>query len=144
MNDLTMAFAKQKIQSRIAALESELSIWRERFKNLDDVQKGIENLNTPRVIDHATPEKLQSPNWRHAFAASGLTEAIKGLLIGSKLRLNPPQVRDKLLEKGFKPEGKNFSISVGTTLKRLSLNNGVLLEEQLGKKRYYSDRKASV
>ena len=140
----TVSELKTQILARISSLESDLRAWRGRLTHFEETEKA---LGAPAVLPQspapasqalvvaALPPADPSPE----ISTMGLTEAIKQVLraIAGAERLNPVEVRRRLEQAGFVPKGKNFHVSVGTTLRRLA-KSGVLLEKRKGKKRYYS------
>ena len=139
----TVSELKTQILARIASLESDLRAWRGRLTQFEETAKA---LGAPAVLPQppapasralvaALPPADPSPE----ISTMGLTEAIKQVLraVAGAERLNPVEVRRRLEQAGFVPKGKNFHVSVGTTLRRLA-KSGVLLEKRKGKKRYYS------
>ena len=135
--DLTFKESRAKILQTIAALESDIKKWRSHLQHLDDADRAIRTIANG-VTAKRPPQRANAESG--VLEGLGLTEAIK-LLLGSQTgdseAVNPVQVRDMLLEGGFTPNGKNFSVSVGTTLRRLA-ERGILNETQKGKKRFYS------
>jgi hypothetical protein len=117
---------------------AEIDAIRRKISILDELSAEADTLNMPEM-PVATPPKNADENG-HAFSPSGLTDSVLGALtaFGTK-HFTPPQMRDHLLKNGFKPKGKNFGVSVGTTLKRLAAKskNPPIVKEELNGKTLY-------
>lgn len=120
--------------SQIDDLQSKITKITQKVAVLDELKAEADSLPLETKVSASTKNPSMEEN---AFAASGLTEAIMRLIVGFGTRpFTPPQVRDRLLELGFKPQGKNFGISVGTSLKRLSLQGRIVKDHLNGKTVY--------
>ena len=139
----TVSELKAQILARITSLETDLKAWRGRLTHFEETAKALGAsamlLQPPAAAPQAPVAPLPPGAPPPAIAALGLTQAVKQVLhaAGSTEQFNPVEVRRRLEQAGFVPKGKNFHVSVGTTLRRLA-KSGVLLEKRKGKKRYYS------
>jgi len=126
---------KKKYLGMIDTKQAEIQVIRQKLALLDELKAeaddGLELFGIPTVAtkSEALPD--------HPFAATGLTESVmKSLSWFGTRHFTPPEMREVLLKNGFKPSGKNFSISVGTTLKRLAAREKILSETLNGKTVY--------
>ena len=126
---------KAKYLKQIDAKRAEISTIQQKLSLLDELKAEADGLSLfaePILSTAKNETKIESP-----VLATGLTDAVLNAVsaFGTK-PFAPPAMRQHLLEGGFKPSGKNFGVSVGTTLKRLAAQNKILKENLNGKTVY--------
>ena len=115
-------------QAEIKTIQQKLSLLEELKAEADD-GLGLFSVSTVVPKNEALVDR--------PFATTGLTESVlKSVSWFGTKPFSPPDVRNVLTKNGFKPGGKNFSVSVGTTLKRL-VKQGKILTENIGGKTVY-------
>jgi hypothetical protein len=126
---------KAKYLKQIDAKNSEIATIRQKLALLDELKAEADGL---ALFDPMTTAKIPTQiGGINLVSGAGLTETILSAVssFGTK-PFAPPAMRKHLLDHGFKPGGKNFSVSVGTTLKRLAAQNKILAEKFNGKTVY--------
>src|SRR6266404_6287298 len=100
---------KSKYLERIRQTERDLTELKQKVLLIEELETESESLD----VNSASAG---------AYRMLGLTEAVLDAvqLLGSQTGVSSGQVAKHLLKEGFKPKGKNFNVSVGTTLKRLA------------------------
>jgi hypothetical protein len=103
---------------RIREIDRVKEALKERLAVLDELESEYKKLESGEGA--STPATANGPC--KAYAATGLTEAVFDAvgLLGQGKGVSAGKVADYLLGSGYKPKGKNFKISVGTTLRRLA------------------------
>ena len=126
---------KEKYLKQVDLKQAEISVIRQKIALLDELKSEADTLSLPG-IPSAIPG-VNGDQREHAFASTGLTESVLKAVswFGTK-PFRPPEMRKHLLKEGFKPSGKNFNVSVGTTLNRLA-ERGKLVRETLNGKKVF-------
>ena len=126
---------KEKYLKQIDVKQTEIAAIRQKLSILEELKAEVNGLVLFKEAD-GSPVKL-APTDNHLFVATGLTDAVMKSIswFGTK-PFSPPMMRQCLLNNGFKPSGKNFNVSVGTTLKRLA-DQGRILKETVNDKPVY-------
>jgi hypothetical protein len=126
---------KGKYLKQIETKEAEISAIRQKLMLLDELKAEADNLSLISEPIGVVPNG--SAYAGHGFSATGLTDSIvKSISWFGAKPFSPPDMREYLLKSGFKPSGKNFSVSVGTTLKRLAEQKRILKEDLNGRTVY--------
>ena len=126
---------RDKYLKQVDAKKSEISAIMQKIALLDELKAEADTLGLPGIPD-ATPAK-NGEQADHPFASTGLTESIiKAVSWFGTKPFRPPEMQKHLLSVGFKPTGKNFNVSVGTTLNRLA-ERGKLVRETLDGKKVF-------
>ena len=132
-NEDRLDVLKGKYLKLIETKQGEITAIRQKLSLLDELKAEADSLTlfpTANLTENGKSKENQ-------FAASGLTESvIKMASWFGDMPFTPPEMRDYLLKNGFKPAGKNFSVSVGTTLKRLA-ERGIILSDKMNGKTVY-------
>jgi hypothetical protein len=129
---------RTKYLEQAKAKEAELAELRVKIAVLDELSVEAGELSSVKNRDSAHGRPAGSPKLdaklNQAVLRSGLTNSVLIAITQDSSRLfSPPQMRDYLLANGFKPGGKNFGVSVGTTLKRLADQGRIMRETLNGK-----------
>lgn len=136
-NEDRLDVLKAKYLKQIDAKQDEIAAIRQKLLVLDELKAEADNLELPELPISIPRKVLGADLSEHAFAATGLTDSvIKSVSWFGTKAFRPPDMRKHLLEHGFKPTGKNFGVSVGTTLKRLAARGKILCEDLNGKTVY--------
>jgi len=127
---------KARYLKQIDAKQSEISAIRQKLALLDELKAEADSLSLFPAAPVADAVKADALNG-HPLPALGLTDAIMQTVswFGTK-PFTPPDMRKHLLTIGFKPSGKNFDVSVSTTLKRLADQKRILKDTLDGKTVY--------
>jgi hypothetical protein len=134
-NEDRLDVLKEKYLKQIDSKQAEISAIRQKLSLLDELKAEADSLN---LFNAPIPTTTKGDSLKdHPFSSTGLTDAVMQTVswFGTK-PFSPPEMRKHLLEVGFKPSGKNFNVSVGTTLKRLAAQKRILIENLNGKTVY--------
>jgi hypothetical protein len=126
---------KARYLKQIEEKQAEIAAVKQRLLLLDELKAEADNL---LLIDSPmAPDPRLDPLPGHLGTGSGLTDAIINAAASFKGKpFSPPEMRKFLLATGFKPSGKHFGVSVGTTLKRLAMQKRMLCETLKGRPVY--------
>jgi hypothetical protein len=116
---------KSKYLKQIDNKQAEIAAIRQKLMLLDELKAEADSLG---LFDAAITVVANTNGPKdHSFASTGLTDAVMNSVsyFGTRA-FSPPEMRRYLLENGFKPSGKNFAVSVGTTLTRLAAREKIL------------------
>lgn len=124
---------KDKYLKQVDLKQAEIAAIRQKIALLDELKSEADTLSLPD-IPGTIPAKNGNSS-EHSFASTGLTESVLNAVswFGTKT-FRPPEMRKHLLSVGFKPNGKNFNVSVATTLNRLAARGKLARETLNGKK----------
>lgn len=109
---------KTRYLERIRDTERTLAALKGKIALIDELEIESEKLGNGE--SDSTPDSANGA--ARTYAATGLTDAVFDAveLLGQGKGVSAGKVADYLVANGFKPKGKNFKISVGTTLRRLA------------------------
>jgi hypothetical protein len=126
---------KARYLKQIEEKQAEIAAIKQRLLLLDDLQAEADNL---LLIDSpVAPGSKMALRKGRPFTATGLTDSIISAAAAFNGKpFSPPEIRKYLLATGFKPAGKHFGVSVGTTLKRLAMQKRMVSETLNGKPVY--------
>ena len=113
-----------RYKSQLESKRSELRVLEQNVALLIELKEEADN---PSLFEaSAIPLKATSANGIESASANALnavllTQAVLDAVqnFGQK-PVSPPDIRKFLLSRGFRPQGKNFGVSVGTALRRLA------------------------
>jgi hypothetical protein len=114
----------------LAELKRKVAFIDELEKESDGIENGepaIQGIQSAKEAANATD-----------YTSTGLTEAALDAVrtLGAGNCVTASAVAGYLLGKGFRPKGKNFKISVGTTLKRLAKSDRIQTKSEDGMRLY--------
>jgi hypothetical protein len=100
---------KSKYLEQVRSKEKELDALKTKLQVIQELEAESEKLEVPLIANGA-------------YRGLGLTDAVLDAvgILGVGNGVSATGVVKHLLAQGFQPKGKNFTISVGTTLKRLA------------------------
>jgi hypothetical protein len=139
---------KKQVERDMADLVQERNAMEERRNQIDHQIDSLEKLSAhlDTCLDHAKSNKASDSHaylWREhkpqIQPEMGIIKAVRAVLHGAhRKRLQPPDVRDILLESGFQ-NSKNFLPEIHAALRRLA-SRGELTAIKFGKRTAYRSR----
>ncbi len=117
---------KNRYLSQITETEKQLSSLKAKVHLIDELESDAESLSP------ATNGSLKYSNGNTKLIDAAL-EVVKTVGIEG---ITAPKVAKYLKDNGFEVKGKNFIISVGTSLKRLQARGSIVSERKEGSRLY--------
>lgn len=123
-----LALLKAKYLNEIRVREKELAALKTKLQVIEELESESDSLNGASVS--AAPGKK--------YERMGLTEAVLDAVntIAVASFVPSSKIKKQLLDNGFRPFGKNFSVSLYKTLKRLSESKRIHDQMTEGKRLY--------
>ena len=117
---------KSKYLEKVRTKERELAGLKSKLQLIEELETESESLNGEVATDG---------KYRDTKLTEAILDAIQTIAVSAGV--GTPAIAQYLLSQGFRPKGKNFKISVGTTLKRLAgKQNKITTEKKDGDRLY--------
>jgi hypothetical protein len=125
---------KTRYLERIRDTERTLAALKGKILLIDELESESAKLENGEADAPPAPTN----GTQKTYEATGLTDAVFDVvqILGTGNGVSAPIVAGYLIGKGFKPKGKNFKISVGTTLNRLAKTNRIETKSENGHRLY--------
>lgn len=124
-----LSLLKARYQNEINAREKELAQLRAKLQVIEELESESESLNGSAVAAAA------GKKYDHMTLTEATLDAINTIAVGTLVTTS--KVKKHMLANGFQPGGKNFTISLAKTLKRLADSSRIQQKKTDEGKRLY-------